>query len=264
MNHKAAAQILASKLEALFEPGDETHNSLLLKNPRLLILETMNEAWEEHLEDKAFRILPSHEDWRQVLVELADLVDANLWSQCYLNSPYWIMPRYNVAPILHRIEELKKEWEGKEETPFAPKAKMAAENQLWNEALALQKAAKLMENGMGVTAYKLYLKGQTPALSDTSNLSLLNSTFCDKYIVHPPFTAQDLVYFETLPLRTHTLEGKGIRVDGYAYEFVSKSGDYETTLRMLVIREFMRDMFKALEGRCSLIPRWGSVTVLKH
>jgi hypothetical protein len=251
-----------ASLEAYF---NKFFQNLPLKgNESTLVLKLLKEAWEAEQEESPFKLSLETTDLRTIFLDLATKLDANLWSQLYLNSPLWTTPMYDLATATKRMDALQVRFAKEETTPWDIKAKMkdeSEENLEWNEAVALLRSIKSVRE-MGHTSYRLYPYGATPALSDSANVSMINSKIWDRYILRPQGKIT-LKYYEDMdPVLVSPAGDKAFTAEGFEGVFTSKSGDMSGLCRVLTIRQFVRDQFVLANGITQLIPRWGSVTII--
>jgi hypothetical protein len=265
------AEIIAMKADTIWNSQEAMGNFFKEKfnyiehqgHERTLVNRLIRSSWEEVQAENPFKISMTKEDLLQIILQLAELLDANIWSQIYLNCELWTTPLYDLAAAIQRMDLLQVKFARADESPWMLKAKMREdepENLEWNEALALLKSAKAVR-AIGVTSYRLYPYGSTPAFTDTCGISNINSKFWDPYILHPKGNRR-IEYYEGMdPVNINTTQA-GIEVEGFGGVFVSKSGDIGGIARTLTIREFMRDRFVEAQGKIQLIPRWSGCTII--
>lgn len=210
-------------------------------------------------------LTPTVYDYRQILLHACPILDANVWSQLYLNSPVMVMPVYNLQAMRTKLSELKSYFEKLKESPFTaakPKMRGAFQNPSpaqpdfeWDLALALTSALKVLEANPGHTHYKMYERGQTPALSDSAGLSRINS-FLDKYISLP---AGDKFSLPVEGVEYRVLGPNEAEVPKFG-KFSSKSANWENLSLFLGLRELTQRTYERYQGSVLLIPRYNTLS----
>lgn len=230
----------------------------------LLRLE-LTKVWYEH--GPLVKSQPVSHDVLEILQHLQGFLDYNLFSQVLLNLQSWTGWGYSVPDAKKELDALRAKYEGKEPSPFAPKAKMARETvtpelQAYNFDLSSMRALKIISEFSPMNSFRVSPKGSTPALTDSRNLSLLGMG-ADKYVRSVPGLQTYYITWNvgSTPQMLETTTEPGVfKAKGIDYTFQSKSGG-ETLNDALFSRMIATYIYKVCRPQI-VLPRLNSVTIV--
>lgn len=212
---------------------------------------------------------PTQFDVLEILWELQNYLDYNLFSQVLLNMQSWVGWGYSVPDAKKELETLQKKYGAKEgRSPFVKGAKMVQiltpEDNEHNLDLSSVKALKIISDFSPMNSFRVSPKGGTPALADSRNLSLLGMG-SDRYVC----TLLDLkTYYVTWEqhgaprMIEETTTPGTFMTKGIDYPFVSKSGG-ETLNEVLFARLIATYFYKACRPQI-VLPRLNSVVIVAY
>lgn len=273
--YKLVAQKFAERINEVFaseEKLEESFRGLFTALPfnrtdhwQNVLRAELNKIWQVY--GPVVKAQAVQHDTNEILQELYFCLDYNLFTQVLLNLQTWAGWGYAVGDAKQELEAMQKKYEGKELTPFAPKAKMAkdaitAAQREYNVDLSSLKALKIISEFTPMNSFRVSPKGSTPALADSRNLSVLG-VGADKYA--RTISALKLYYISwavgTTPLIiTPTGQEGEFTAAGIEYPFQSRSGG-ETLNEVLFARMITAHIFRMCHPQ-TVLPRMNSVTII--
>jgi hypothetical protein len=225
----------------------------------------LTEVWQKH--GPVVKASLTSADRAEILDHLVGFLDYNLFSQVLLNLQDWALIRYRVADVEKDTQKLQEKWHGQVPSPFDAKPKMfkqaSSPEQLgFNQDLSALKAFKIIAAATPSISFRVSPVGSTPALVDSTNLSMLG-VGGDQYLVPPDgWKAFYFTWDQAPEIAVVSSDGSKFKAKGIPYPFVSKSGG-DILNSSLAARKLATGLYAFLAGeRKVILPRLTSVLLL--
>lgn len=232
---------------------------------RGLLGKLLTDVWFDY--GPEVRTVPTQYDQEQILIQLYDHMDYNLFTQVMLNLQKYVGFAYNIAKAKEQVEALEAFYKGKDKSPFAPKATMVKyatkfDELRYNNDLSALKALRIIEKFSIANSYRVTPMGSTPAFADSLNISMMGAGG-DKYLVTIPNVRVHFYSWAQTPYILEIQPDGTFRTPGISYNFTSKSGG-DTLNEVLFSRWVAHQVFGVIKENTVkvIIPRMNSVMVV--
>lgn len=234
----------------------------------IILLRELEKCWKDKGPVVKSPMTPA--DKYDVLEILAGILDYNLFSQVMLNLQNWTLLRYRIESAAEDTKLLAAKWEGKVPDPVKPGAKMftdpSNDDQVdYNRDLSIVKSLKIIAAASSYASFRVSPKGSTPALADSSNLSMLG-VGSDRYLHYPPGINIFFLNWEKVPAVVRYDEKDGKFYDpALSYGFSSKSGG-EALNVVLAARQLAVACFRYIAAgkQKVFLPRYNSLMIMTN